>query len=307
MITRYFRTLKDSELKTVTENRSGVWIHVVSPSEEELQGLFAELELDEALIEDALDFYEVPRYERSGDTTYFFTRYPFAEKKEDTETAPLMIVIGESFVLTVVQRDFPQIKALLEGKVVVHTTQKTKLFIQIMQEVVDSFEHDLIRLRRSVHKDRAKLRKIGNKEIERFVYVEHKLNDMIAAVLPTNTALQQIAKARAIKLHPNDVDLMEDLMIDNTQLVDSARSVLKTIQNVRSAAEAILTNTLNNRIKTLTVLTILLTIPTIISSLYGMNVPLPGMHQSWAFLAVLGVIVLIVGLALAVFKKNEWL
>ena len=279
----------------------------MAPSEEELTALFVELSLDEALVEDALDFYEVPRFERSGENTYFFTRYPFAEKKEDTDTAPLLIVIGESFVLTVAQRELPQIKALLEGKVIVHTTQKTKLFIQIMQEVVDSFELELVRLRRSVHKDRAKLRKIGNKEIERFVTVEHKLNDMIAAVLPTNTALQQIAKARAIKLHPNDVDLMEDLMIDNSQLVDSARSVLKTIQNVRSAAEAILTNTLNNRIKTLTVLTILLTIPTVISSLYGMNVPLPGMNEPWAFAAVMGVIVVVVAVVLGIFKKNEWL
>jgi magnesium transporter len=307
MITRYFRTLKDSELKTVTETRSGVWIHAVSPSEEELQGLFAELSLDEALIEDALDFYEVPRFERSSGATFFFTRYPFAEKQEDTDTAPLLVVLGESFVLTIVQREIPQLKPLFDGTLVVHTTQKTKLFIQIMQEVVDAFEIDLVRLRRSVHRDRAKLRRIGNREIERFVTVEHKLNDMIAAVLPTNTALHQITKARVITLHPNDVELMEDLMIDNTQLVDSARSVLKTIQNVRSAAEAILTNTLNNRIKTLTVLTILLTIPTIISSLYGMNVPLPGMDQPWAFAAVLGSIVVLVALALAIFKKNEWL
>lgn len=307
MITRYFRTLKDSELKAVAETRSGVWIHAASPSEEELQELFAELALDEALIEDALDFYEVPRFERSSGATFFFTRYPFAEKTEDTDTAPLLVVLGESFVLTVVQRDIPQLKPLFDGTKVVHTTQKTKLFIQIMQEIVDSFEIELIRLRRSVHKDRAKLRRIGNREIERFVTVEHKLTDMIAAVLPTNTALQQITKARVITLHPNDVDLMEDLVIDNTQLVDSARSVLNTIQNVRNAAEAILTNTLNNRIKTLTVLTILLTIPTIISSLYGMNVPLPGMNEPWAFAAVLGVVVVLVGLALAVFKKNEWL
>jgi magnesium transporter len=96
-------------------------------------------------------------------------------------------------------------------------------------------------------------------------------------------------------------------VIDNTQLVDSARSVLKTIQNVRSAAEAILTNTLNNRIKTLTVLTILLTIPTIISSLYGMNVSLPGMQEPWAFTAVIGSIVVSVGLVLWLFKKNQWL
>ena len=307
MITRYFRTLKDSELKEVLETRSGVWIHAVSPSEAELQELFAELALDEALIEDALDFYEVPRFERSSGATFFFTRYPFAENQEDTDTAPLLVVLGESFVLTVVQREIPQLKPLIDGTTIVHTTQKTKLFIQIMQEIVDAFERDLVRLRRSVHKDRAKLRRIGNREIERFVTVEHKLSDMIAAVLPTNTALQQITKTRVISLHPNDVDLMEDLVIDNTQLVDSARSVLNTIQNVRSAAEAILTNTLNNRIKTLTVLTILLTIPTIISSLYGMNVPLPGMDQPWAFAAVLGSIVVLVALALAIFKKNEWL
>lgn len=307
MITRYFRTLKDSELKTVPETRSGVWIHAVSPTKEELQALFTELALDDALIEDALDYYEVPRFERSGGATFFFTRYPYAERQEDTDTAPLLVVLGESFVLTIVQREIPQLDPLFDGTIVVHTTQKTKLFIQIMQEVVDAFERDLVRLRRSVHRDRAKLRRIGNKEIERFVTVEHKLNDMIAAVLPTNTALHQITKARVISLHPNDVELMEDLMIDNTQLVDSARSVLKTIQNVRSAAEAILTNTLNNRIKTLTVLTILLTIPTVISSLYGMNVPLPAMDEPWAFAAVLGSIVVLVGLALAVFRKNEWL
>ena len=307
MITRYFRTLKDSELKEVLETRSGVWIHAVSPSEAELQELFAELALDEALIEDALDFYEVPRFERSSGATFFFTRYPFAENQEDTDTAPLLVVLGESFVLTVVQREIPQLKPLIDGTTIVHTTQKTKLFIQIMQEIVDAFERDLVRLRRSVHKDRAKLRRIGNREIERFVTVEHKLSDMIAAVLPTNTALQQITKARVISLHPNDVDLMEDLVIDNTQLVDSARSVLNTIQNVLSAAEAILTNTLNNRIKTLTVLTILLTIPTIISSLYGMNVLLPGMNESWAFAAVMGTIVLIVAIVLFLFKRNEWL
>lgn len=289
------------------ETRSGVWIHVVSPTEGELTELFDELSLDEALIEDALDFYEVPRFERSNGSTFFFTRYPFAEKKEDTDTAPLLVVVGESFVLTVVQRDIPLLKPLFGGKVPVVTTQKTKLFIQIMQEVVDAFERDLVRLRRSVHRDRAKLLNIGSKEITRFVAVEHKLNDMIAAVLPTNMALQQIAKTGAINLHPNDVDLMEDLTIDNTQLVDSARSVLKTIQNVRSAAEAILTNTLNNRIKTLTVLTILLTIPTIISSLYGMNVALPGMREPWAFGVVIGLIVVSVGFVLWLFKRNNWL
>lgn len=307
MITYYFRTIKDSELKTLPELRTGIWIHAEVPSEEELQELFKKLELDHAIIEDAQDFFEVPRLERVGGATYFFTRYPYAEKAEDTDTAPLLIVLGESFVLTVSQRPVPQFARFIAGQESVITTQKTKLFIQCMQAITEDFERQLVRLRKVVHRDRARLRRIGNKEIVQFVNYEHKLNDMIAAVLPTNTALRQLTKGNYIQLYSDDVELMEDLMIDNGQLVESARSVLNTIQNVRGATEAILTNNLNTTIKTLTVLTILLTIPTIISSLFGMNVPLPLSEQPYAFGIVLGSIVLVVGLVVWFFKRNGWL
>jgi magnesium transporter len=307
MITYYFRTVKDGELKTLSELRTGVWVHAEAPSESELQEQFKELALDHSIIEDAQDFFEVPRLERVGGATYFFTRYPYAEKEEDTDTAPLLIVMGESFVLTVSQRPVPQFARFISGEESVVTTQKTKLFIQFMQAITTDFERQLVRLRKVVHRDRARLRRIGNKEIVQFVNYEHKLNDMIAAILPTNTALRQLTKGNYMSLYSEDVELMEDMMIDNGQLVDSARSVLNTIQNVRGATEAILTNNLNTTIKTLTVLTILLTIPTIISSLFGMNVPLPLSEQPYAFAMVLGSIVLVVGLVVWFFKRNGWL
>jgi magnesium transporter len=97
--------------------------------------------------------------------------------------------------------------------------------------------------------------------------------------------------------------MVEDLRSDNTQVVESARALLKTIQNVRNSAEDILTNTLNNRIKTLTVLTI----PTIISSMYGMNIPLPFAENSYALLFVLVPVLGVVGIALGYFKTKDWL
>ena len=108
MIKYYFRTVKDESLKEISDLRTGVWVHAVEPSESELSELFKKLALDEDIIEDAQDFFEVPRFERSEGVTYFFTRYPFNEKKEDTDTAPLLVVLGEAFVLTVVQREIPQ-------------------------------------------------------------------------------------------------------------------------------------------------------------------------------------------------------
>jgi len=307
MITYYFRTVKDDVLKQITDLRNGVWIHAVNASDGELGELWDKLGLSEALLEDAQDFFEVPRMEKVDGVTYFFTRYPFNEVTEDIDTAPLLIVIGETYVLTVTQRDIPQFEPFLTGAKVVHTTQKTKLFLLLMKSIMGSFERQLVNLRRSVHKDRVKLRKIGNQEIVRFVNYEHKLNDMVAAVLPTNVALQQVMNGNYIPVFEDDKEMLEDLRIDNTQIVESARALLKTIQNVRNSAEAILTHTLNNRIKTLTVMTILLTIPTIISSMYGMNIPLPFAKNPYALLFVLVLVLGVVGIALGYFKKNDWL
>ena len=306
MINYYFRTVKDDHLKEVEQFRTGVWIHAVEPSEDELTELFHDLQLDENLVEDARDFFEVPRLERSDGATYFFTRYPYAGTNEDVDTAPLLIVMGESFVLTVALREVPQFQKFLDGREVVHTTQKTKLFIQFMQAVTTSYERQLTRLRKAVHRDRTKLRRISSREIVQFVNYEHQLNDMVSALVPTNTWLQQVTKGNYIQLYREDVELMEDLMIDNSQLVDSARSVLKTIQNVRTASEAILTNKLNMTIRTLTVITVLLTLPMVVSSFYGMNVGLPLSEHPFAFWFIVLFVGFWVALAAWLFKRYEW-
>ncbi len=307
MIKYYFRTLQDELVKEIPDTRNGAWIHAEAPTDAELDELVDKLSLDIDIVEDARDFFEVPRLERVAGVMYFFTRYPYNDKGEDIETAPLLIVVGESFVLSVSQRPVPQFEAFLGGDTTVYTTKKTKLFIEMMQVITQSFEKQLIALRRATQRDRARLRKIGNQEIVRFVNYEHKLNDMVSAVLPTNVALQQAMNGAYLQVFEDDKELMDDLRIDNMQLVDSARSLLKTIQNVRAAAEAILTNNLNNRIKVLTVLTILLTIPTIISSFFGMNVPIPLSDQPYAFGIVVLIVLLIVSFVLWYFKRNDWL
>jgi magnesium transporter len=307
MITHYFRTIKDAELKTIDTIRTGVWSHVVAPSDDELEALAQMYALDRAVLEDARDFFEVPRMERSNGVTYFFTRYPFDEKQEDSGTAPLLIVMGESFIITLALREVPQFAVFLDGSTQIVTTQKAKTFIQMMLAITDSYEKELVRFRKSVHRDRARLRKIGTREIARLVDFEHDLNDIIAAVVPTNAWLQQVTAGNYMQLYNEDVELMQDLMIANSQLVDSSRALLKTIQNIRTATEAILTNTLNITIRTLTILTIILTVPTIIASLYGMNVPIPLGDHPLAFFMVLGLIVVCVLVVIGIFKHNKWL
>lgn len=186
MITYYFRTIKDTELKKLDAVRTGVWVHAESPTPEEIKKLQADFGLDEDIMEDAEDFFEVPRLEKSDGGTYFFTRYPYREIKEDSETAPLLIIMGESFVLTVALRPVPFLERFFTGKEAVVTTQKAKFFILMVEALTHSYDSELIKLRKAVQKERVRLTKIGMKGIERLVQYESRLNSMVDALVPTN-------------------------------------------------------------------------------------------------------------------------
>jgi magnesium transporter len=138
------------------------------------------------------------------------------------------------------------------------------------------------------------------------VFFEQELNETIAALVPTNTWLQQLTKGNYLRLFSEDMELLEDLLIGYNQLVDSSKAILKTIQNIRGASEAILTQNLNNTIRTLTALTIVLTIPTLVSSLFGMNVPIPFQNNPYAFWFVLALIITAVAGTIQLLR-NRWL
>jgi magnesium transporter len=306
MLNYYFRTVKDANLKVLAEPRPGVWIHVVAPTESELDELADKFNLERDILVDATDFYEVPRMEKESGSTYFFTRYPYKDPKEGSSTAPLLIVVGESFVLSIALDTVGPFQSFIDEKIPIYTTQKAKLFIAFMEALTKAFDKELVRLRKAVHKDRVRLRSIGTREIERLVAYENTLNSMVDALIPTNAWLQQLTKGGQLQLFNEDVEVMEDLVIANGQVVNSARSILKNIQNIRSASEAIMSSRLNHALRILTVLTILLTVPLVIASLYGMNVPLPGQDSVFAFGGIILLNLIILMLLAFVFRKNNW-
>ncbi|MCB9811177.1 MAG: magnesium transporter CorA family protein [Candidatus Nomurabacteria bacterium] len=310
MITYYFRTLKDDSLKQIDKPRSGVWINVSEPTDNELSELVEKFSLDEDILADAKDLYEIPRMEKTDNATYFFTRYPYrAENQNQVDvTAPILIVVGSTFVMTIHIREVPQFSRIISGHETVHTTQKTKFFIHLMSIFTNSFDRELKRLQKAVHKDRVRLSRIGPKDIERLVGYESSLNNMVDALVPTNTWLQKVTGNNSyMHFFEEDLEIMQDLVIANSQVVNSARSVLTTIQNIRGSIEAIMTSRLNNALKILTVLTILLTIPLVITSMYGMNVALPMQDNPSMFFIILGFSTIMLISLVILFRRNEWL
>ena len=306
MITIYHKTLKEPELQTLDKFKTGSWVALEAPSEEELDLLAKDLSLDRDLLQDAMDPHEVPRVEREGGVTYIFTRVPVRDEMQTT-TTPLMIAVGRNFITTVSRTPLQFLNKFKEGELEFYTTQKTKLFLQFFYEINTNYSSFINSIARSVRGVSIRLENIGNKEIKQFVMFEGSLNDFLAALAPMNTLLNNLLSGKFLQLYEEDQELVEDLTLSNRQLIELCQSNMRSIGNVREGYSTIMSNNLNRVIKVLTALTIVLTIPTIITSFFGMNVQLPLTDSPGGFLVVLGATILVSVGVLVLFLKNRWL
>jgi magnesium transporter len=306
MITYYYKALKDSKPEILSVFRIGSWVDVENPTENELEKLSAEFSLEMGHLKDALDPYEVPRLEIGETALYIFTRVPHLENGR-TRTIPVLVIIGADFTMTVSRRPLPFLEKFTQGKIKFFTTQKAKLFIQLFSEINSSYAGFLTDTNRHVRNMSGKLTNIENQDIIELVSFETVLNDFLTDLVPTSAILNNLLSGKFFKLFEEDRELVQDLSLSNGQLVELCKATLRTIVNTREGYSAIMTNNLNRVIKLLTALTIVLTIPTIIASLYGMNVTLPFADSPFAFLGVIAFTIVIVLIILGTFVKNRWL
>jgi len=306
MITLYKRTVKNPELLQLASPQTGIWIHAIEPTGQELDRLARDFSLERDLLADAMDPYEVPRVEREGSVTYIYARVPHRNGTEES-TSPIMVAIGSSFFLTVSQQEIPLWDRFLNEEIDFYSTQKTKFFSQIITEINRTYRRFLTEIEKQVWKARVNLEHINNRDIVQFVTYESILIDFLAALAPTNTLLENLLSGKMLPLYAGDQDMIEDLFLSNGQLMEAARQTKMTIGNIRDAYTTVSSQNLNQVIKLFTSLTVVMTIPTMIFSLYGMNIPLPFADHEQAFAIVTGSTTLLVVVVLFVFYKKEWL
>ncbi len=306
MIRYYFRSVKEEALARIEEPRPGTWVYVEDPSPTELETVATAFALDLDLLKDAVDPYEVPRFEYEEGNAYFYVRFP-DDITSDLSTASMLLVVTPTAVISISRRHPDFLNSYLDGKVPLVTTQRTKLFLQLINAINLHYRHHLIGIRRDVQRNRVNLRTIRNRDIVELVMFESALNDFVNALTPMGTALKTILSGNYLQLFEDDRDMIEDTQLENQQLLESTKTTLKSIQNVRSAYTAIVTNNLNQVIKFLAALTIILTVPMIVASFYGMNVDLPFDHSPYAFAEILvATLVAMLG-TVYYFRKRDWL
>jgi magnesium transporter len=177
----------------------------------------------------------------------------------------------------------------------------------MLLKITQEFNIHIRRVRNNVLRQEKEIISVDSEDITALTKNEEILNQYISALLPLRNVLEAITSGKYTNLYEKDHELLDDLLNAVRQSEDLCSISLKGIRSLRDSYQIIFTNNLHKTIKLLTALTILFNIPTMIASLYGMNVQLPFSQHPWAFFYIMGATLMLVTLAVLYFQRKRWL
>ena len=275
--------METNKLEEIKEFRKGSWINLVNPSENEIKRVCESINIQEDFIRDALDYEEKARIDTEEDdnTILFVIDVPVIEKSEDNDiytTMPLgMIVVRDDFFITVSLRKNKIIEDFEKRKIKnFQTYKKTRFIFQIFYLNSSYFLNYLKQINKETEIAEYILKNsMKNKELLKLLSLEKGLVYFATSLKSNEIVMEKTMRGKIVKLYDDDEDILEDAIIENRQAIEMAQIYTNILNGTMDAYASIISNNLNGVMKFLTSITIVLAIPTMISSFWGMNVKLP--------------------------------
>lgn len=306
---------RNNYLEELTGPEPGCWVSLVAPGEAEINRISNKFNLDIDALKAALDADERSRIETEDNYTMILVNIPTIEDETDKElysTIPLAIIVVDDAVITVCSEDTPILRQFANGKVRdFYSNMKSRFILQILYKTSSLFLAYLRNIDRKSDNVENELHKSQkNKELIELLKLEKSLVYFTTALRSNEAILEKMLRLEIIKKYPEDVDLLEDVIVENKQAIEMANIYSGILSGTMDAFASVISNNLNIVMKVLSVITIVLSIPTLIFSAYGMNMNPAGMPFSqspWGFLIVIVLSILISVIAMLVFMKSKML
>lgn len=306
MLTIYYKREEDDDFQILQKPQEGCWIHVDNARAEEITEIAELIGLEFNDIYDSLDKYEVPRVEKINENVLIYTRHPAAQEA-GLHTATLTIILTKDYFITICPQKSQIVENFISQRPSISTDQKSKFLIYVLLKITQEFTLQIKKIRTNVLKQEKRMVSVNSEDITALTLNEENLNQYLSTLVPLRNVLEAITSGKYTLLYEKDQDLLEDLLNASIQSEDLCAINLRSIRSLRDSFQIIFTNQLNRTIKLLTALTIILSIPTMVASLYGMNVQLPMSGQPFAFVFILLFISVISFTALLLFQRKKWL
>lgn len=316
MIKMYQTNEQTNKIEETHEFKKGIWINMIAPTEEEIKKICNKLEIQEDFIRDSLDYEEKARIDIEEDdgTILFVIDVPIMEKENNEEihsTMPLgMIVVRDDYFVTVSLKPNKIITDLEKNKNKNNaiTYKKSRMILQIFYKNAEMYLSELKKINREKEKTEKELNSsMKNKELLKMLALEKSLVYFTTSLKSNEVVMEKTLRGKIIKLYDEDEDILEDAIIENKQAIEMSKIYSDILSGTMDAYASIISNNLNIVMKVLTTITIILSIPTIIGSYWGMNVNVPFAGNNFGFYIIIGISLLITILTYILFKKRNFL
>lgn len=301
----------DEVLCSIKELSDGAWINLTNPSENELEKIINELKVERDFLYAALDEEESARVEFHNNQVLILVDTPSIEKTEEHivyETLPLGIVLTEKNIITVCLDNSIVLHQFVKDKVRMFSTEKKYRFLyQILYKNAQRYLLYLRQIDNMSNFVEKKLHKsMKNKELIQLLDLEKSLVYITTALKANEVVLEKVLRREIIKKFSDDRELLDDVIIENKQAIEMAAIYSGILSGMMDAFASIISNNLNIVMKVLASITIIMAIPNIFASFYGMNViNIPFASSQYGFYIVIGMSVVTSIFAGLIFMKKN--
>ncbi len=310
---RYFKK-QDGNLHEIESLEQGCWVNIAPPfNSVELEHLAEMLMIPLDFLTDPLDIDERTRFDREDDAQLIVLNTPALNETSETETlyitVPIGIITTPKHIITVSSYDTAVIQKFIDNRVRNFTPSDYSFFVlQILEQNVYTYLRCLkdINVRRNtIEQDVYKSSK--NQDLKRLLSLEKSLVYFVTALSSNALLKQRMQRMNLFEIQQDEekTDLLEDIIIDNSQAQEMAHIYSNILKNTMDALASMISNNLNEVMKRLTLVTIILMVPTLVASFYGMNVNLPLRDNPYAFLFLAGGSILLAAFLAIFFRSKE--
>ncbi len=289
----YLKRTVDKKMKKVDKIVPKCWINMIDPNEKEILKISKRFHIDPDAIRDALDEDELPRIESEHNYILIIIGIPHKERSSKGlyfKTYPLAIIFVDDVMITICKKENEVINDFINERVKadVYTSKRVRFLLQILNRTSNYFtiylryiEHEIRDIEMELSHD------ASNRLILRLLELQKSLLYFSKTTTMNHKVMQKIISGKVLPLYQEDMDLLDDVIVDNKQAMQMISLYHKIVSNLMDGYAFIISNNLNSIMKLLTSITIILAIPTMIASYYGMNVALPLAERSDAFVLIL--------------------
>lgn len=289
------------------------WYNLINPTPEEMEKVSTQLKLDSDMLKNALDLDERSRVEFEDGVLSVIVNLPLMDDEGKFDTLPCGLAFTKHNFLSICSRDNRILSSFNKNTAkTFDTRERGRFLLSILSKCTQFYLKYLAIINQKTEEIEYSLRKTTkNKALFKLIEIQKSLVYFTTALKDNHLVLLKIlrmvnspALSKIVKFTADDIDLLEDVIVDNKQaieMVDMHRSIL---EGMMDGFASIINNNLNLVMKFLAAITIILSIPTMLASFWGMNVPVPGAANPHGFLIVMAISAVATILTIIYFKKK---